>query len=80
MYTVQIGAFQQAPNALRSVKLAKERYSGQPVYNRFHKKSGFYRVSVGRFADAKDAFTFRNEMLKTYPREYSKCWVNYIAR
>ena len=80
MYTIQIGAFLQAPNALRNVKKTKERFPGQPVYNRFHKVSGFYRVSVGRFGEAKDAWAFRKEMLKKNPKEYATCWVNYIAR
>ena len=80
MYTVQIGAFQQASNALRNHKKAKGRFSGQPAYNRFHKASGFYRVSIGRFADFRDAATFRKEMMRQYPNDYSKCWVNYIAR
>jgi hypothetical protein len=39
IYTVQIGAFAQASNALRTQKKAKERFIHQPVFNRYIKSA-----------------------------------------
>jgi cell division septation protein DedD len=79
-YTVQIGAFSKASNALLMQKIARERFSGHPVFNNFNPIDRLYRVSVGKFEDRGEAMALRREMMKLYPKEHSECWVNYIAK
>ncbi len=79
-YTVQLGAFVRPNNALRNQKIAKSRFSKYPVYSKFDARSNFYRVSVGKFITRREAARMRREILNQYPKEYSACWVNYIAR
>jgi cell division septation protein DedD len=78
VYTVQIGAFTQASNALRVQKKAKERFVHQPIFNNFVKTAKLYRISVGRYKDSKDAFTLRDTMKQNFPKEYKECWINFI--
>jgi cell division septation protein DedD len=80
MFTVQIGAFQLPKNALRNQKKAKERFPKYAVYNNFSSKAKYYRVSIGKFATRREASTMRQQILKKYPKDYSACWVNYIAK
>jgi hypothetical protein len=77
-FTVQIGAFAQTPNALRAQKRAKERFSDQPVFNNYIKSAKLYRVSVGRYEDQKDAFALSDTLKQKYPKEYQRCWINFI--
>jgi cell division septation protein DedD len=79
-FTVQIGAFRQANNALRNQKLAKSRFGKYPVFSNFDKKTKLYRVSVGKFITRREAAALRKEILKSHPKEYSACWVNYIPK
>ncbi len=79
-FTVQIGAFSLPKNALRNQKLARSRFSKYPVYNNFYQRSKIYRVSVGKFLTSREAFAARQMILKKYPKDYSGCWVNYIAK
>lgn len=79
-YTVQIGAFSKAPNALLLQKIAKERFSTQPVFNNFNPADKLYRISVGRFDDRQETMALRREMMKSFPKDYTECWVNYIAK
>ncbi|HWP82227.1 MAG TPA: SPOR domain-containing protein [Bacteroidota bacterium] len=79
-YTVQIGAFSKAPNALQLQKIAKERFSGHPVFNMFNTDDKIYRVSVGKFDTRQEASMLRREIMKAFPKDYAQCWVNYIAR
>jgi cell division septation protein DedD len=78
IYTVQIGAFRQASNALRIQKKAKQRFTHQPVFNRFVKSAQVYRVSIGRYKDRKNAFSLADTMKQKYPKEYERCWINFI--
>jgi cell division protein FtsN len=78
VYTVQIGAFGQASNALRRQKKAKERFPHQPVFNKYLKNAKLYRVSVGRYEDRKDAFALADTMKQDYFKEYGRCWINFI--
>jgi cell division protein FtsN len=78
MYTVQIGAFRQASNALRTQKKAKQRFTYQPVFNKYVKSAQVYRVSVGRYKDSKNAFALADTMKRNYLKEYERCWVNFI--
>jgi cell division septation protein DedD len=78
VFTVQIGAFGRASNALRAQKKAKARFADQPVFNNYIKSVRLYRVSVGRYEDRQDAFALRDKIRKTFPQEYSQCWINYI--
>lgn len=79
-FTVQIGAFSGASNALRAQKNAKSRFAKQPVFNKYIAKAKMYRVSIGKFEDRKDAFAFRDEMKKQFPKEYTQCWINFLPR
>lgn len=78
VFTIQIGAFGRASNALRAQRRAKERFSDQPVFNNYVKSVKLYRVSVGRYEDRQDAFALRERIKKTFPQEYSQCWINFI--
>jgi hypothetical protein len=78
IYTVQIGAFAQASNALRTQKKAKGRFTAQPVFNKYVKNAKLYRVSVGRYEDRKNAFALADTMKEQYFEEYNKCWINFI--
>ncbi|MGB2867054.1 MAG: SPOR domain-containing protein [Bacteroidota bacterium] len=80
MYTIQIGAFGKAPNALRNQKLAKERFADQPVFNNYSKADNIYRVSVGKFEEQKSAESLRKIIMKKFSKDYAECWVNYIAK
>ena len=79
-FTVQIGAFSLPKNALRNEKLAKSRFPKYSVYNNFHQRSKIYRISVGKFMTRREALAARQMILKKYPKDYSGCWVNYIAK
>jgi cell division septation protein DedD len=79
-FTVQIGAFSGASNALRTQKNAKSRFADQPVFNKYIAKAKMYRVSIGKFEYRKDAFAFQDEMRKNFPKEYTQCWINFLPR
>jgi cell division septation protein DedD len=79
-YTVQIGAFLSPNNALRSQKLAKSRFPEHSVYSNFDRQTSFYRISVGKFDTRLEAVAVKGDILKAFPKEYSACWVNYIAK
>ena len=79
-FTVQIGAFLRPNYALSNQKKTKSRFPKQPVFNNFDRQSKFYRVSVGKFMTRNEALAFRREILKKYPKDYSSCWINYIAK
>lgn len=79
-YTVQVGAFAKAANALSCQKLAKERFPGTFVYNSFDSGLRLYRVSLGKFASREGASALRREIMNHHPNEYSQAWVNYIAK
>jgi cell division septation protein DedD len=78
IYTVQIGSFAQASNALRTQKKAKGRFTHQPVFNKYVKSAKLYRVSVGRYEDRQNAFALADTMKKQYSEEYNRCWINFI--
>jgi cell division septation protein DedD len=78
VFTVQIGTFSQASNALRTQKRAKELFANQPIFNHFIKSAKLYRVSIGRYEERGDAFALLDTMKQTYPKEYSQCWINFL--
>ena len=78
LYTVQIGAFSRASNALRAQKLAKERFADQPVFNNYVKSAKLYYVDVGRYENREDASALYDTMKQKFPKEYSRCLVNFI--
>ena len=78
IYTVQIGAFAQASNALRTQKKAKGRFTHQPVFNKYVKSAKLYRVSIGRYEDRQNAFALADTMREQYSEEYNRCWINFI--
>jgi cell division septation protein DedD len=79
-YTVQLGAFFRADNALRAQKRARQQFSDQPIFNTYLPDIKLYRVSVGRFSNVKEASRFRRMLMSSFPKEYSLCWINYVAR
>lgn len=79
-YTVQIGAFGRAQNALLLQKTARERFSDQQVLNTYQPADKLYRVSVGKFETRNEASRLRRELMEKYPKDYAQCWVNYIAK
>jgi hypothetical protein len=78
IYTVQIGAYGKAANALRIQKTAKERFPGQPVFSEFLKDVKMYRVNIGRYNNREDAVILYDSIKQKYPEEYKQCWVNFI--
>jgi hypothetical protein len=80
MYTVQVGAFVKASNALRTQKTAKQRYNDVPIFNYFVAPAKIYRVSIGKYSDRQAAADLMKTIQKQYPREYQKCWINYILQ
>ena len=79
-FTIQIGAFQLPKNALRNQKRAKERFPKYSVYNNYYSRTKYYRVSIGKFKTSGEAVATKKEILKKYPKDYSGCWINYIAK
>lgn len=79
-YTVQVGVFRKAQNALRYQKLAKERFPKNSVHNRYDTRSRMYWVSIGKFTTKEEAVALRKEIMKKYPEGYKEAWVNYIPR
>ena len=77
-FTVQVGAFSKVSNALRAQKKANERFAYQPVFNTFIKGAKLYRVSIGRYENRKDAFALYDSLKQNFPKEYSRCWINFI--
>lgn len=79
-YSVQIGTFTQAQNALRTQKTAKERFVNQVVVSNFSSDENLYRVSVGKFDTRQEAEALRKTLIEKFPKEYASCWVNYVAK
>jgi len=80
LYTVQVGVFRKAQNALRYQKLAKERFPRNSVHNRYDTKTKMYWVSIGRFTTKQEAVALRHTVIDKYPKDYKEAWVNYIPR
>lgn len=79
-YTIQLGAFFRADNALRAQKRARQQFSNQPIFNTYLPDIKLYRVSIGRFPNLKEAGIFLRSLKTSFPKEYSQCWINYVAR
>jgi len=77
-YTVQVGAFGHVSNALRAQKKAKDYFPNQPVFSNFINHAKLYRVSIGRYENRTDAFALSDSLQQQYPREYKRCWINFI--
>ncbi len=78
-YTVQVGAFKKAQNALACQKRAKERFPRNSVHNNFDPGTKLYRVSVGKFTTRMEAVVLRREIMRKHSKDYAQAWVNYIA-
>jgi cell division septation protein DedD len=76
-YTVQVGAFRRASNALRLQRTVKRRFSTLPVYNDYHAADKLYRVSVGKFAKLSEAASLRRRLIDSDSSAYAQCWVTY---
>jgi cell division septation protein DedD len=80
LYTVQVGAFRKASNALRMQRLVKKQVAGLPVYNNFHPSDKLYRVTVGKFAKRSEASSLRRRLIASDSTAYGQCWVAYTKR
>ena len=80
MYTVQVGAFGRAPNALGVQRLVKKHFGTLPVFNNFQAEDKLYRVSIGKFETRKEASELRRRLLRSDSTSYAQCWVTYIKR
>ena len=80
VYTVQIGAYGKASNAVQCQKVTRKRFTTVPVYNYYVKSAKIYRVSIGKFEDRQAAGVMMKKIQKKYPRDYQKCWINYFVR
>lgn len=76
-YTVQVGAFHRASNALRLQRAVKRQFSTQPVYNDYHAADKLYRVSVGKFTKLSEANALRRRLVASDSTSYAQCWVTY---
>jgi cell division protein FtsN len=77
MYTVQVGAFARASNALRLQRSVKRQFSTQPVYNDYHAVDKLYRVTIGRFSRLSDASALRRRLIASDSIAFGLCWVTY---
>jgi cell division septation protein DedD len=78
VYTIQIGAYTRAANALRMQKRAKEQFASQPVYSEYDKVAQIYRVNIGRYRNREDVIALFDSIKQKFPEEYKQCWVNLI--
>lgn len=76
-YTVQVGAFHRASNALRLQRSVKRQFSTLPVYNDYHPVDKLYRVTVGKFAKLSEANALRRRLIASDSTAYGQCWVTY---
>ncbi|MCX7984559.1 MAG: SPOR domain-containing protein [Bacteroidetes bacterium] len=77
-YTIQVGAYGDASNALRCQKITKERFPTYQVFNDYDGVTKIYRISVGQFSTKDSAFIFLKQLQQQYPREYRECWVKQL--
>lgn len=80
LYTVQVGAFRKASNALRMQRVVKKQVSTLPVFNDFHSTDNLYRVTVGKFAKRSEASSLRRRLIASDSSAYAECWVAYTRR
>jgi len=78
-YTVQIGAFRDAPHAGAVQAEARRRFR-LPVLNDYHAGTGFYQIRVGLFATRDAARAFLARMRHDYPAEYGDSWIVHLRR
>lgn len=76
-YTVQVGAFRRASNALRLQRAVKRQFSTQLVYNDYQAVDKLYRVTVGKFAKLSEANALRRRLIASDSSSYAQCWVTY---
>lgn len=80
MYTVQVGAFRLASNALRLQRVVKRQWPAFGVYNDFHSNDKLYRVTVGKFVKRAEASALRRRLIAFDSTAYGLCWVTYTQR
>lgn len=80
MYTVQVGAFRLAGNALRLQREVKKQWPAFGVYNDFHSTDRLYRVTVGKFVKRAEASALRRRLIASDSTAYGLCWVTYTQR
>jgi len=80
VFTIQIGAFGDATNALTLMKRTKERFGDIPVLNRFEPRDRLYRVSIGLFETRERAIAFQQTLIKNHGSEFKDTWVSQISK
>lgn len=77
-YTIQVGAYNDASNALRCQRIAKERFPDQQVLNEYDETAKLYRVSIGQFPSRESATVFLQQLQRRFPQEYRQCWIKQV--
>lgn len=80
VYTIQIGAFLDASNAMRLAKRAKEQFIEQLVLNTFEIDDKLYRVSIGLFATREEAQAFKLLHRVRFSHEYKDSWITQTTQ
>ena len=78
-YTVQIGAFREAPRASAVQAEARRRFH-LPVLNDYHAGTALYQIRIGFFGTLDEAREFRDRMRHDYPAEYRDSWIVHLRR
>lgn len=79
-YTVQVGAFRRASNALRLQRSVKKQFASAPVFNDYSASDKLYRVTVGKYAKRSEASSFRRRLIASDSSAFGLCWVTYTKR
>lgn len=78
-FTVQIGAFRDAPHASAVQAEARRRFH-QAVLNDYHAGTGYYQIRIGFFATRVEARAFLERMRHDYPADYRDSWIVHLRR
>lgn len=70
-YTVQLGAFERIGNVERFEKLIKSKFPLE-VKTEYDESSGYYKVSVGKYASKEEAYNLRDFCVQN---GYKDAWV-----
>ena len=78
-FTVQIGAFREAPRAGALQAQARRRFH-ESVLNDYHAGTGLYQIRIGSFATREEARAFLERIRHDYPADYADSWIVHLRR
>jgi len=78
-YTVQIGAFREAPRASAVQAEARRRFH-RSVLNDYYAGAALYQIRIGSFGTLDEARAFQEKMRHDYPADYRDSWIVHIRR